>query len=148
MKLVKNNPEMPEQLELDDNQRKQLAGLMLEYPTKEEQQDQENNQEEQTGAKRIFTCLRCEEMFNTVGGKLNHLKNNEKCREVPQRENFGNKCRECERLFTSPCRLKEHQKYICTQQETEEEEKETNETNNLENAKEEYESTKKALKLV
>ena len=44
MKLVKENPEMPKKLELDDNKRKQLAELMLEYPTKEVQ---ENNPEEQ-----------------------------------------------------------------------------------------------------
>ena len=44
MKLVKDSPEMPRKLELDDNKRKQLAELMLEYPTKEED-EQENNPE-------------------------------------------------------------------------------------------------------
>ena len=67
MKLVKDNPEMPRRLELDDNQRMQLAELMLEYPTKGEQYEQENNPEEQIGGKRIFTCLNCEKKFNTVG---------------------------------------------------------------------------------
>ena len=64
------------------------------------------------------------EKYNTIGGKLNHLRYNEKCREAPQRENFENKCQECGRQFTSPYRLKEHQKYICIQQETDEEEEE------------------------
>ena len=117
---------MPKKLELDDLQRKQLAELMLEYPTKEEQLELENNQDEQIGEKRIFTCLHCEEKYNTIGGKLNHLRYNEKCREAPQRENFENKCQECGRQFASPCRLKEHQKYICIQQETDEEEEERN----------------------
>ena len=57
MKLVRENPEMPAKLELGDLQRKQLAELMLEYPTKEEQP--ENNQDEQTREKRIYTCLNC-----------------------------------------------------------------------------------------
>ena len=60
MKLVRDNPEMPEKLELDDTQRKQLAELMLEYPTKEEQLEVENSQDGQIGEKRIFTCLHCE----------------------------------------------------------------------------------------
>ena len=135
MKLIKENPEMPKILELDDLQRKQLAELMLEYPTKEEQLEGKNNQGEQTGEKRIFTCLNCKRTYDTIGGKLNHLRYNEKCRKAPQRETFENKCQECGRQFTSPCRLKEHHKYICTQQETdgEEEEERENEKDNYEN---------------
>ena len=34
MQLVQGYPEMPSELELDDNKRKQLAELMLGYPTK------------------------------------------------------------------------------------------------------------------
>merc|ERR1712114_122486 len=52
MKLIRENPEMPKILELDDLQRKQLAELMLEYPTKEEQLEVKNNQCEQTGGKK------------------------------------------------------------------------------------------------
>ena len=48
MKLVKENPEMPKKLKLGDSKRKQLAELMLEYPIKEVQ---ENNPEEQTQEK-------------------------------------------------------------------------------------------------
>ena len=137
MKLVRENPVMPGKLELDDLQRKQLAELMLEYPTKEEQPELENNQDEQIREKRIYTCLNCEKKYDTIGGKLNHLRYNIKCREVPQREKFENKCQECGRQFKSPSCLKEHQKYMCTQQETdeedEEEERETNEKDNYEN---------------
>ena len=64
MKLVRENPVMPEKLELGDLQRKQLAELMLEYQTKEEQPELENNQDEQIREKRIFTCLNC--------GKIQH----------------------------------------------------------------------------
>ena len=39
MQLVQRYPEMPSELELDDNRRKQLAELMLEYPTKKMKMD-------------------------------------------------------------------------------------------------------------
>ena len=87
MKLVKDNPEMPQKLEPDDNKRKQLAELMLEYPAKEEQDDQEQIEE-----KRLFTCLLCRGKYNDISGKLNHLVSSERCRNVPQKENFENKC--------------------------------------------------------
>ena len=104
-------------------------------PNKRRTARRKNNQGEQTGKQRISTCLNCEKTYDTIGGKLNHLRYNEKCRKAPQRETFENKCQECGRQFTSPCRLKEHHKYICTQQETdeEEEERETNEKDNHEN---------------
>ena len=70
------------------------------------------------------------EKYDAIGGKLNHLRYNIERREVPQREKFENKCQECGRQFKSPSCLKEHQKYMCTQQETEEEnEEEEGETN-------------------
>lgn len=59
LKLVTDRPEMPRKLELDDNKRKQLEELMLEYPTKEEQNEQGNNPEEQIAEKRLSTCLHC-----------------------------------------------------------------------------------------
>ena len=42
MQLVQRYPEMPSELELDDNRRKQLAELLLEYPTKKDEDEQEN----------------------------------------------------------------------------------------------------------
>ena len=42
IQLVQKYPEMPDELELNNNRRKQLAELMLEYPTKNEEEEQEN----------------------------------------------------------------------------------------------------------
>ena len=61
-----------------------------------------------------------QEKYSTVRGKLNHLEAKEECRKIPQKEISENKCRECGRLFYSPYLLREHQRYICIQQETEE----------------------------
>ena len=64
----------------------------------------------------------------------------ERCRNVPQKENFENKCQECGRQFTSPHSLKEHRRYICIQQATDEEDEgKINETDNYENQEEKNE---------
>ena len=45
MQLVQRYPEMPSELELDDNRRKQLAELMLEYPTKKMKMNRRTHRE-------------------------------------------------------------------------------------------------------
>ena len=77
MQLVKQIPEMPEIIELNRERRKQLAGIILEYPTKIE--DEEDQQEQTTEEKRIYTCLSCEKPSSSIRGKLNHLNSNPKC---------------------------------------------------------------------
>ena len=47
MQLVEKNPEMPEEIELNRERRKQLAELMLEYPMKIE--EEEENRTHQPG---------------------------------------------------------------------------------------------------
>ena len=47
--LVEKNPEMPEEIELNRERRKQLAELMLEYPMKIEE---EENRTQQPGAEK------------------------------------------------------------------------------------------------
>ena len=58
--------------------------------------------------------------YSAIRGKLNHLDTNQECREVSQKEIFVNKCRECGRISHNPYGLREHQKYICIQKESEE----------------------------
>ena len=103
--MVKLSPEIPEVIELNRERRKQLAEIMLEYPTKIED---EEDQQEQTlgGGERMYTCLSCKRPFSSIRGKLNHLKSNPKCREVAQQETFINECKECNRTSRSPSQLK------------------------------------------
>ena len=49
-------------------------------------------------------------------GKTRHLEHSPECKIVPQAEHFGNSCPECNRNFRNPSELKEHRRYICTQQ--------------------------------
>ena len=118
--LIKQIPEIPETIELNRERRKQLAEIMLEYPTKADEEDQPKQTHEE---KRIYTCLFCRRTFSTIRGKLNHLKHNPKCREVPQQETFISECEECNRTFSSPGQLGERQKFIFTQHMGEETEK-------------------------
>ena len=52
MQLVEKHPEMPEEIELNNERRRQLAELMLEYPTRIDEEEQENPPREQTEEKR------------------------------------------------------------------------------------------------
>ena len=97
MQLVEKNPEMPEELALNKDRRKQLAELMLEYPTRAD--DEENPTREQEKEKRYYTCQNCRRAFGTIRGKLNHREHNPKCKEGPQKEEFVSKCQECSRTF-------------------------------------------------
>ena len=56
MQLVEKHPEIPEEIELNNERRKQLAELMLEYPTRNDEEEQENPPREQTEEKRCYTC--------------------------------------------------------------------------------------------
>ena len=76
IQLVQKYPEMPYELKLNDNRRKQLAELMLEYPTKNDEEEQENPPREQTEEKRHYTCQNCKKEYSTIRGKLNHLEAN------------------------------------------------------------------------
>ena len=55
MQLIKQNPEIPEIIELNRERRKQLAEIMLEYPTKRE--DEEEQQGQTIEERRIYTCI-------------------------------------------------------------------------------------------
>ena len=49
-------------------------------------------------------------------GKARHIEHIPECKIVPQAEHFDNRCPECDRNFRNPSELKEHRRYICTQQ--------------------------------
>ena len=53
--LIKQSPEIPEIIELNRERRKQLAEIMLEYPTKRE--DEEEQQGQTIEERRIYTCI-------------------------------------------------------------------------------------------
>ena len=93
---------------------------MLEYPTKIDEDEQEDPPREQTEEKQRYTCQNCRKIYSAIRGKLNHLDANQECRKVPQKETFVNECQECGRIFHNPYGLRERQKYICIQQESEE----------------------------
>ena len=57
---------MPEIIELNKERRKQLAEIMLEYPTKAE--DEEDQQEQTHEEKRMYICLSCKRPFSAMRG--------------------------------------------------------------------------------
>ena len=111
--LVAARREMPEEMELNRESRKQLAELMLEYPTRIDKQEEA----EETEQRRQYTCINCKMPFKTPMGKPNHLRNKPECRQVPQKGTFPNQCPDCNRTFKGENMLREHKKYICTRPE-------------------------------
>ena len=76
--LVEKRPEIPEELELNKERRKQLAELMLEYPTQTDEMEKESLTQENAGEKRYYACQNCGKPYSAIRGKLNHLENNPK----------------------------------------------------------------------
>ena len=85
-KLVAIHPEMPGEIELNRESRKQLSELMLEYPTKT--RDLEEEEAEETEQRRNYTCINCKKSFRTAIGGTNHLRDTPECRKVHQKENL------------------------------------------------------------
>ena len=105
---------MPEEMDLNRERRKQLAELMMEYPTDSGKQEQQTSEIEHT--QRLYTCQKCQRGFTAIMGKTRHLEHSQECKLAPQAERFGNRFPECNRNFRNPSDLKEHRKYICIQQ--------------------------------
>ena len=82
--LVATHPEMPEEMELIRESRKQNAELTLEYPTK---QDLEEEADE-TEKRRNYTCANCKKSFRTTVGKTHRLRNTPGCRKVHPKKNL------------------------------------------------------------
>ena len=110
--LVARQPEMPNALELNREGREQLAELVLEYPTRQDNQGEET----MGGKRRYYTCLRCKKPFETPIAKTNHIGHSPECRQLPQKETFTNRCQERHRDFRGPSWRGEHRQYICTRQ--------------------------------
>ena len=68
--LLASRPEIPTELELNREGRKQLEELMLEYPTKKDDQEEETmEEEEEQKQRRYYTCVRRKKPFKTqIGG--------------------------------------------------------------------------------
>ena len=104
------HPEMPEEMELNRDDRKQLAELMREYRPKKNNQELAQQDETFPEQQRKYTCLNCNQPFSTSMGKYNHIRRRPECQKVGQKETFANKCIDCSRTFKAPVRLKEHRK--------------------------------------
>ena len=104
---------MPEEMELNRDDRKKLAELTLEYLPKKNSQELAQQDETMQEQRRKYTCLNCDQPFSTSMGRYNHIRRRPECQKADQKETFGNKCVGCSRTFKATGRLKEHQKYIC-----------------------------------
>ena len=96
--LVATHPEIPGELELNRENREQLAEHMPEYPTKAETQEESRGKEK----RRYYTCIMCKKPCKTQIGKTNHLKHSPECRQVPQQEEFANRRQDCRVNFNAP----------------------------------------------
>ena len=65
MQLIARHPEMPEERELDIEDRKKLAEIMLENPPRQGSQEQTTQEMDH---RRKYTCLNCDETFITPIG--------------------------------------------------------------------------------
>ena len=103
---------MHEETELSRDGRKQLAELARDYPQKS-RQELTQTRRNATRTKREFTRLNCSRTFSSTIGKTNHIKQIPECKNVSQREAFGNKCRDCSRTLKEPVNLREHRQFVC-----------------------------------
>ena len=89
--LVARHPDMPNELELNREDREQVSELMLEYPTEQGNREEGKQEEEQ---RRYYTCIRSGKPFETSIGATNRRKRSPECRQVHRAEVFENKCQE------------------------------------------------------
>ena len=113
IQYIAAHPEMPEETELNRDDRQQLAELMLEYPPKKRSQELAQQEETPPEQKRKYTCIDCNRPFSTTIRKFNHIRRYPECQNSTQQEIFGNKCNDCSRTCKAPINLKEHQKCVC-----------------------------------
>ena len=111
MQLVAARREIPEEMELNRESRKQLAELMMEYTTRIEKKEEA----EETERRRQYTCINCKMPFKTPMRKTNRLRNKPECKQVPRKQTSPNQCPECIRTFKEQNLLREHKEYISVQ---------------------------------
>ena len=99
-------------MELNRDDRKQLAELMIEYHPRKNSQEPAQQDGTLPEQQRKYTCLNYNQSFSTSMGKYNHFRRRQDCQNADQGGTFENKCSECSRAFKAPVRLKAHQKYI------------------------------------
>ena len=113
MKLVEKHSEMTGEQEPNIEGRKQLAATMLEYPTRQDGQEEEAKEGDH---RMYYTCIRRKNPPKTPIGKTNRLRHASECAQVHQKEDFANRRQECHRNFRCPAELREQRKYIFTLQ--------------------------------
>ena len=79
---------MPAELEQNRENGKKLEELMLEYPTKTEEKEEDPKEQEQ---RRHYTCIQCKKPYGAPIGKTNRHKYSPECRQVHQTEYFTNR---------------------------------------------------------
>ena len=77
---------MPEEMELNRDDRKQLAELMLEYHPEKNSQAHAQQDETLIEQQRKYTCLNCNQPFSASMGKYNHIRRRPECQKVDQGE--------------------------------------------------------------
>ena len=108
--LVEIHPEMTDELELNRENRKQLAEMMLEYQTKTNEQEEDPPGQEQ---RRHYTCIQCKKPPGAPIGKTNRLKRSPEFRQAAQKEEFTNRRQDCRMNFRWPAEIREQRQYIC-----------------------------------
>ena len=74
-------------MELSRGDRKQMAGLMLEYhPGKNSQSPAQQDETLLEQQQRKYTCLNCNQPFSASMGKYNHIRRRPECQKVDQGE--------------------------------------------------------------
>ena len=105
IQYIAAHPEMPEEMELNRDDRQQLAELMLEYPPKKRSQELAQQEETPLGQKRKYTCHNCSRPFSSTIGKFDHIKQHPEFQNVRQQDTFGNKRNDCNRAYKEPGNL-------------------------------------------
>ena len=110
---VTSHPEMPEEMELNREDRKQMAELTLEYPPGGRSQELTQQEETPPERKRGYTRLDVSRPFRSEIGKFNRTKRHPECKNASLQETCENQRDDCSRAFKSPVNLRGNQKFVC-----------------------------------
>ena len=107
-------PEMPKKMELTGTEIKKLAEIKMEYPTKKQKNENQEQQNEpsEAGAPEIHNCIYCEETFPGRRKKRWRRNQNQECQQVPRKEEWAYECPECNRNPISRSCTSKHQQFV------------------------------------
>ena len=103
-------------MEPNRNDRWGLSDVILGYSPRRRNQEKMSHDTEQKDQKRKYTCAHCKRTCASPIWKNSHVeKNPDFQQDPPQKENFENKCQDCNRTFRIPAELRHHRQYICAE---------------------------------